>query len=123
MKAKVEANPDTTKEERTRLEAQALKAARLRTGASRKEVQFDITDHEWKAIMDGAVSNAMMESIARYADPERLHELSMPKDKPVLSTGVVARARAMARNGATTSEIAEMLGISTSSVLDAVKGV
>lgn len=123
VKAKVEANPDITKEERTRLEAQALKAARLRTGASRKEVQFDITDHEWKAIMDGAVSNAMMESIARYADPERLHELSMPKDKPVLSTGVVARARAMARNGATTSEIAEMLGISTSSVLDAVKGV
>jgi len=123
VKVKVEANPDITKEERTRLEAQALKAARLRTGASRKEVQFDITDHEWKAIMDGAVSNAMMESIARYADPERLHELSMPKDKPVLSTGVVARARAMARNGATTSEIAEMLGISTSSVLDAVKGV
>jgi predicted transcriptional regulator len=123
VKAKVEANPDITKEERTRLEAQALKAARLRTGASRKEVQFGITDREWKAIMDGAVSNAMMESIARYADPERLHELSMPKDKPVLSTGVVARARAMARNGATTSEIAEMLGISTSSVLDAVKGV
>ena len=123
VKTKVEANPDITKEERTRLEAQALKAARLRTGASRKEVQFDITDHEWKAIIDGAVSNAMMESIARYADPERLHELSMPKDKPVLSTGVVARARAMARNGATTSEIAEMLGISTSSVLDAVKGV
>lgn len=123
VRAKVEENPDITKNDRTRLESQALKAARLRTGASRKEVQFDITDREWKAIMDGAVSNAMMESIARYADPERLHELSMPKDKPVLSTGVVARARAMARNGATTSEIAEMLGISTSSVLEAVKGI
>lgn len=122
VKAKVEENPGITKNERTRLESQALKAARIRTGASRKEVQFDITDREWKAIMDGAVSNAMMESIARYADPERLNELAMPKEKPVLSVGVVARARAMAKNGATTSEIAEMLGISTSSVLEAVKG-
>lgn len=122
VKAKVDENPSITKKERTRLESQALKAARARTGASRKEVQFDITDKEWKAIMNGAVSNAMMESIARYADPERLNELSMPKDKPVLSTNVIARARAMARNGATTSEIAEMLGISTSSVREAVRG-
>ena len=122
VKAKVDENPSLTKEERTRLESQALKAARARTGASRKEVQFDITDKEWKAIMNGAVSNAMMESIARYADPERLNDLSMPKDKPVLSTSVIARARAMARNGATTSEIAEMLGISTSSVREAVRG-
>lgn len=122
VKAKVDENPSITKEERTRLESQALKAARARTGASRKEVQFDITDNEWKAIMNGAVSNAMMESIARYADPARLNELSMPKDKPVLSTSVIARARAMARNGATTSEIAEMLGISTSSVREAVRG-
>lgn len=122
VRLKVEENPDMKKKERTRIEAQALKAARARTNASRKEVQFDITDREWKAIMDGAVSNAMMESIARYADPARLNELSMPREKPVLSTGVIARARAMARNGATTSEIAEMLGISTSSVLEAVKG-
>lgn len=122
VRAKVEENPGLTKDERVRLESQALKAARIRTGASRKDVQFDITDSEWKAIMNGAVSNAMMESIARYADPERLHELSMPKEKPVLSVGIVARARAMAKNGATTSEIAEMLGISTSSVLEAVKG-
>ena len=122
VKAKVDENPSLTKEERTRLESQALKAARARTGASRKEVQFDVTDAEWKAIMNGAVSNAMMESIARYADPQRLNELSMPKDKPVLSTSVIARARAMARNGATTSEIAEMLGISTSSVREAVRG-
>lgn len=122
VKAKVEENPGLTKDERTRLESQALKAARIRTGASRKEVQFDITDNEWKAIMNGGVSNAMMEAIARYANPERLHELSMPKDKPVLSDGIVARAKAMARNGATTSEIADMLGISTSSVLEAVKG-
>ena len=122
VKAKVDENPYLTKEERTRLESQALKAARARTGASRKEVQFDITDKEWKAIMNGAVSNAMMESIARYADPERLNELSMPKDKLILSTSVIARARAMARNGATTSEIAEMLGISTSSVREAVRG-
>ena len=122
VKAKVDENPSITKDERTRLESQALKAARARTGASRKEVQFDITDKEWNAIMNGAVSNAMMESIARYADPQRLNELSMPKDKPVLSTNVIARARAMARNGATTSEIAEMLGISTSSVREAVRG-
>lgn len=122
VKAKVDENPSITKDERTRLEAQALKAARARTGASRKEAQFDITDNEWSAIMNGAVSNAMMESIARYADPQRLNDLSMPKDKPILSTSVIARARAMARNGATTSEIAEMLGISTSSVREAVRG-
>ena len=122
VKLKVEENPGMSKDERIRLESQALKAARARTNASRKEVQFDITDNEWKAIMNGAVSNAMMESIARYADPKRLNDLSMPKEKPVLSTGVIARARAMARNGATTSEIAEMLGISTSSVLEAVRG-
>lgn len=122
VRLKVEENPDMKKKERTRIEAQALKAARARTGASRKEVQFDITDNEWKAIMNGAVSNAMMESIARYADPQRLNELAMPKEKPVLSTSTIARARAMARNGATTSEIAEMLGISTASVREAVRG-
>ena len=95
-------------------------AARERTGASRAASQFHLTDRQWEAIKAGAVSNAMLEAIVRYAEPDRLRELAIPKDKPKLSPNTISRARAMVRNGSTTSEIADALGISTASALDAI---
>ena len=62
----------------------------------------------------------MLEAVVRYAEPDRLMELAMPKEKPKLSANTISRARAMARNGSTTSEIADALGISTASALDAL---
>ena len=119
-KAKIAANPDLTKDDKAKIKHQALLAARERTGASRAAAQFQLTDRQWEAIKAGAISNAMLEAVVRYAEPERLRELAMPKEKPKLSPNTISRARAMARNGSTTSEIADALGISTASALDAL---
>ena len=119
-KAKIAANPDLSKDDKAKIRHQALLAARERTGASRAASQFHLTDRQWEAIKEGAISNAMLEAVVRYAEPDRLMELAMPKEKPKLSANTISRARAMARNGSTTSEIADALGISTASALDAL---
>ena len=62
-----------------------------------------------------------MEAVVRYSDLEKLSDRAMPRTKTPVSANVASRAKAMARNGATTSEVADALGISTSTVLELVR--
>lgn len=62
-----------------------------------------------------------MEAVVRYSDLEKLSDRALPKGKTPVSASVANRAKAMARNGGTTSEIADALGISTSTVLELVR--
>ena len=62
-----------------------------------------------------------MEAVVRYSDMEKLSERAIPKANTAVSANVAMRAKAMARNGATTSEVADALGISTNTVLELVR--
>ena len=120
IKAKT-ADRDVSSEEYKKISRQAISAARLRTGASRKESLIELTDRQWEAIQAGALSASAMEAVVRYSDMEKLSERALPKTKTPVSASVASRAKAMARNGATTSEVADALGISTSTVLELVR--
>lgn len=115
------ADREVSSEEYKKISRQAISAARLRTGASRKESLIELTDRQWEAIQAGALSASAMEAVVRYSDMEKLSERAMPKANTAVSANVAVRAKAMVRNGATTSEVADALGISTSTVLELVR--
>ena len=115
------ADREVSSEEYKKISRQAIAAARLRTGASRKESLIELTDRQWEAIQAGALSASAMEAVVRYSDMEKLSERAIPKANQAVSANVAMRAKAMARNGATTSEVADALGISTNTVLELVR--
>ena len=115
------ADREVSSEEYKKISRQAISAARLRTGASRKESLIELSDRQWEAIQAGALSASAMEAVVRYSDMEKLSDRAMPKANTAVSANVAMRAKAMARNGGTTSEIADALGISTSTVLELVR--
>lgn len=120
IKAKTDANPDMDKEEKKKLKSMELAKARAVVGAQRYNVE--ITDKQWEAIQAHAVSASALSEILKYADADRVRDLATPKARVTLTPAKLARLHAMAVNGLTTSQIAEALGVSTSTVSAALKG-
>lgn len=120
IKAKTEANPDMDKEEQKKLKSMELAKARSIVGAERHEVP--ISDKQWEAIQAHAVSASALSEILKYANADHVRDLATPKSKVTLTPSMVSRLHAMANNGFTTSQIAEALGISTSTVSLELKG-
>lgn len=118
--AKRASNPDIDDDEIAKLESMALKTARHRLGADKAGSRVAPTAREWEAIQKGAVSNHFLEQIVANADIEYIRQLATPRAQRGLTSAQAARAEAMSRNGATTAEIAEALGVSTSTIRRAI---
>lgn len=116
VKAKVQANNITDKDEISKIRRAAISDARNSTGASGKRTRITISDGEWTAIQSGAISDTTLSEILRYAEPKTVRERATPRATTQLSDARVSRIRAMANSGHTNAEIAEALGISTSAV-------
>lgn len=113
--AKKQANPDMTNAEIKKANQQALTAARKQVGAERKPVV--ITDREWEAIQAGAISESKLTQILNNADLDSLRQRATPRATTTLSVAKQSKIASMSASGYSTSEIAEALGISTSTVL------
>lgn len=120
IKAKRDANPDMSSDDLKKVKAQALQRARERIGANKKAVMVDITDKEWEAIQAGAISASKLMKILNNTDEDRVKQLSLPKDKPKMDGSKVARAKAMLNAGCTQAEVADMLGVSVSTLIKAL---
>lgn len=116
VRAKKQADPTLAKdkERMSKVRRQALAEARSRTGAGKKP--FSITPEEWRAIQEGAISQAALNKVLELADESVVRELATPRSQPKVSSSMVSRAKAMSSRGKTAAEIAEALGISTTSV-------
>lgn len=116
VRAKKQADPTLAKDKERikKVRRQALAEARSRTGAGKKP--FSITPQEWRAIQEGAISQAALNKVLELADESVVRELATPRAQPKVSSSMVARAKAMSSRGKTAAEIAEALGISTTSV-------
>lgn len=116
VRAKKQADPSLAKdkERMSKVRRQALAEARARTGAGKKP--FLLTPKEWRAIQEGAVSQAMLNKVLEMADETNVRELATPRSTPKISSSMISRAKAMSSRGNTAAEIAEALGISTTSV-------
>lgn len=116
VKAKVQANNITDKDEISKIRRAAISDARNSTGASGKRTRITISDGEWTAIQSGAISDTTLSEILRYAEPKNVRERATPRRTTQLSDARISRIKAMANSGHTNAEIAEALGISTSAV-------
>lgn len=116
VKAKVQANNITDKDEISKIRRAAISDARNSTGASGKRTRITISDGEWTAIQSGAISDTTLSEILRYAEPKTVRERATPRRTTQLSDARISRIKAMANSGHTNAEIAEALGISTSTV-------
>ena len=116
VRAKKQADPTLAKdkERMSKVRRQALAEARARTGAGKKP--FLLTPKEWRAIQEGAISQAMLNKVLEMADETNVRELATPRSTPKISSSMISRAKAMSSRGKTAAEIAEALGISTTSV-------
>ena len=113
-KAKIQADEYLTKSEEKKLKQRELAAARVETGAKRNPI--DISDREWEAIQAGAIHDTKLMEILKYTDTDKLRERATPRSKTELSPAMISKIKAMAASGYTTSEIAEAIGRSTSTV-------
>lgn len=116
VKAKVQDNNITDKDEISKIRRAAINDARVSTGASGKRTRITISDGEWTAIQAGAISDTTLSEILRYAEPKTVRERATPRATTQLSEARINRIKALANSGHTNSEIAEALGISTSAV-------
>lgn len=116
VKAKKKDNPNMTKSEEKKARQQAISAARVRLGSSKKDVRVNITDREWEAIQAGAVSNNLLRDILKNTDMDAVKQRAMPRNTQVISTGKEARIKGMLASGYPPSKIAEATGVSVSTV-------
>lgn len=107
---------DTYKKEKQK----SIKYYRDKVGAGKHKIDITI-GNRWEAIQAGAMHKTTLERILANADPEQVTKLSMPKNVKVMTPARVARAKSMAAKGYTTAQIAENLGVSTSTILEAIK--
>ena len=112
--AKKQDNPGMTKGEIKKASQQALTQSRAAVGAKRETIQ--ITDKEWEAIQAGAISETKLTQIINNTDIDVLRQRATPRATTTLSTTKVNKIASMKASGYSTEEIADALGVSTSTV-------
>lgn len=118
VSAKRQANPGLEAADIKKIKNQALAEARTRTGAGKQ--QIEIGWDEWNAIQAGAISNNRLKKILDNADLDNVKQLATPRTPRVMTDAKIRRAQAMVAAGYTQSEIADQLGVPTSTLNDAL---
>ena len=116
VRAKIEDNNITDKDEISKIRRAAINEARVQVGADGKGSRITISDGEWKAIQAGAISDTTLQEILRYADQDALRERATPRTRTEVSEARQTRIRSMANSGYTNAQIAEALNLSASTV-------
>lgn len=114
IQEKAKANPDMTKKEYAKMSQRELSKARAEVGAKRSSIS--ISSDEWEAIQNGAISENTLSRILKYTDIDKVREYATPKSSKTLSQVKINRIHAMQNSGYSNSDIAEALGVSTSTV-------
>lgn len=118
--AKKQTNPDMTKGEEKKARQRALTEARLKVGAKREPI--NITDREWEAIQSGAISENKLIKILNNTDIDKIRQRATPRANTNLSSAKISKIKSMNNSGYSTAEIAESLGVSSSTVAKYLKG-
>jgi hypothetical protein len=118
VKTKRQDNPNLEPDEIKKIKGQALQEARRRTGASKQRIDF--TQDEWNAVQAGAITPTKLRDILSNADLDTVKKLATPRAATVATPAVVTRAKAMLAQGYTQAEIADALGIPTSTLNSAL---
>lgn len=124
VQAKLKADPNMDNGDIKKASQKALSKARDEVGSvARRDRNIDITPKEWEAIQAGAISESQLKKILNNTDTAKIRELATPKTKLGLSSAQINRAKALSSSNYTLAEIANKLGVSTSTVSKYLKGV
>ena len=117
VRAKKASNPEImdNKDQLKKVKQQSLATARARVGANKKAVEINITPKEWEAIQNKAISTTKLKEILKNTNMDKVREYASPKTVTI-SSSKINIMKAMARSGYTNAEIAERVGVSTSTV-------
>lgn len=89
---------------------------------ARRDRDITITDKEWAAIQAGAISENTLKKILNNTNIDTLRQRATPKATSSLSSAQVSRIKALSASNYTLNEIANKLGVSTSTVSKYLKG-
>mgnify|MGYP003298255879 CR=1 FL=1 len=125
IKAKKAADPNMDKSEIRKESQKAMTKYRQEVGAvSRRDRNIKISDREWEAIQAGAISENKLKRILANADIDELRQRATPRETKTISAAKATRIKNMSATGNyTIAEIANQLGISTTTVQQYLKGV
>lgn len=112
-------NPDMDADDIKKLKGRKLTEARIKTGAGKTRIV--LTNKEVEAIQAGAISSSRLEKIMANSDLDHLKEVFTPRTEKGMSNSKVAMAKSMLNRGYTQAEVAEHLGVSVSTLMNAVK--
>lgn len=105
-----ESNPTLDAGDLKKLKAQALAAARAKTGADKYKIVP--TAEEWAAIQAGAISHSQLKQMLDSADLDVIRAFATPKPTVLMTPTKQALASSLFARGFTQAEVAERLGVS-----------
>ena len=113
-----------TKEAKTKEAQRALTSGRITFGAKmsgEKGSSIKITENEWKAIQNRAVSTNVLKQILDHTDSDLVKKYATPHDSNKISSAKESRIEAMLARGFTLQDIADATGVSVSTVSNIAK--
>ena len=119
VKRAAEMDPDLDKKDLQKIRTIALNKARQQVGSASQHIT--VTDAEWNAIQNNAISSSKLVSILEATDADDLRKRSMPNTNSI-SPAKVSRIKALYKMGYTQADIADQMGVSTNTVNKAVNG-
>ena len=117
IRAEFADHPEYDDGQKKKARSRHLEAARAITGAGKEKIH--ITDMEWEAIQAGAIHDNTLLKILDNADSKEVRRLAMPRGTTV-SPAKLARAKSLLSSGQTWSDVADILGVSQSTLQDAL---
>ena len=124
VQSKKEQDPTMKTADVKKASQQAISKYRQEVGSvTRRDRNIEITDREWEAIQAGAISENKLKQILDNANIDSLRQRAMPKASSTLSQAKVNRIKAMNDSNYTIQQIADKLGVSTSTINKYLKGV
>lgn len=114
------ANPDMDSDNLKKLKGRCLTEARLQTGASKQQIKIE--PKEWEAIQAGAISTNKLKSIVQNSDLDVLKQLAMPREMRGVTPAQESRIKVLESRGYTLAEIADAVGVSTSTINNVLQG-
>lgn len=109
-----EDNPDMKKDKLKKEKARILNNARAEVGAGKQSIE--VSDREWEAIQARAISPTKLKEILDNANMETIKKRATPRKETSLSATKISRIKSLDASGLTIAEIADSLGVSTSTV-------
>lgn len=114
---KLKNGTDMPSDDEKKLRRQTIAKYRAMYGSGKKNVLIEITDKEWEAIQNKAISYSKMNEILNNVDMDKVKQRALPRNNgAAMPSSKVTRMKALMDRGYPISEIADMMSVSPSTV-------